>query len=99
MARSLEGKTFFNCFCNGILAIAEERVKNNLVKIKAVESTTDSRLIGKLAHMPDIPVFTFCELERFKTSPWITAPNDLFQKLDIYIKNSGGYVDSAFFYV
>jgi hypothetical protein len=99
MGRSLEYCKFGRFTNNGITAFTTDNVRINLTKIKAIEEKTGSKLVGQLAHMPDIPVFTFCEEERFKVSPWLTGSHDLFKKLITFISNRGGVIVETQFYV
>src|SRR4051812_35142280 len=66
MARSLEGKTFFVAYNNGVTAIATEAVLENRDKRLAIINALQrdnkplrdvSQVVGKgLGHLPDVPI-------------------------------------------
>jgi len=50
-------------------------------------------------HHLNTPTFTFVRSERFNSSPWFTATDDVLDLLIEHIKKNGGRIEEAAFYV
>ncbi len=114
MARSLEGKTFFVNYNNGVTSITPERVVRN----QGLVATTHDRIASgmnqmdaevraqymdalkdALAHIPTTPVFTFVDDERKSKSPWFTGTTHTENALVEWVKENGGHIEGNAGYV
>jgi len=110
MARRLEGKTFFTNRNNGVTAITSQDyseetaqlVEQLCVYYDAQGFTAQEQKDAKNAVISVVffkPVFTFARAERVMNSPWFTGGVMLAQTLKYYIKQEGGIIQEADFYV
>ena len=94
MARSLEGKSFFRNYNNGVYSLASEevfrgrekaeRILNHLCLAEEVE-------VLELP-LPASPIFTFAHYDRVLESPWFTGHAECLRKLIEHICEAGGSV-------
>jgi len=108
-------RTFVTCSNNGVVAImpwqswkdyvADYRQMNEIVEELGRRANIEERHSVKeeartaIAHMNAEPIFTFCNDDRFKTSPWYTGSLSLLAKLKKYLGENGGvtFNDSGIF--
>jgi len=105
---------FYTCQNNGVVAIVNEEVYNDLKKANEIWMHFDERdrngdlpdeerwrgevAIRATAHLA-VPIFTFVHGNRHKTSPWFTGGEELWSALYNYLENSGATVRGSSFFV
>ncbi len=110
--RELKGIKFIIGYNNGVNAIREEIVTQDQKKIsRIVEKISDhgvaraasrDRIVKELQGILGIvkpATFTFCNNERFKSSPWFTGNQDDWEDLINLIQFRGGIVEDGGLYV
>ena len=111
MARRLEGRVFLTYENNGVWAITPQDYSEETSRLVSrlcdyydgMENWTEQRRGDATETVLNVvfkkPVFTFANEERVKSSPWFDGSHHLARKLCDYIKEEGGIVREAGFYV
>ena len=102
-------KRFFLAYNNGVAALAPEHVILDAQKAwdvrRAIEgmgsrgdsadrlAKVDAARLG-VAHVPNVPIFTFVDNERFKGQPWFTGTTEELAVLRTHILSTGAEIIS-----
>jgi hypothetical protein len=105
-------KKFFTCSNNGVIAIVNEDVYNDIHRQRMIRqyfTTRDEKVeyserwragvADNATNHLNVPTFTFVRPERFQESPWFTASYDVLNLLIDHIESIGGMIEDAGFYV